>query len=276
MVDAAEARFGRIDVLVHLVGGWAGGIPVADLDPDVLRTMLDQHLWTTLHVAQAARPRHGRARLRARARRDVAVRRRTRRPKGASYAIAKAAEELLLRSLARETAATGVTVNLVVVRTIDLRHERETRRRRRTRLDDARGDRRDPRLRWPRRPPRPSPARGSRSTAGLSGAWPTRPRPGGPGSPGSSARRWTAGSRPPTASSRWISSQAAREDAHRLRAAHDAVLVGSGAARIDDPHLGLRHGVARPPAAARRARRPRVASCGPRPGSPTRPPRRSS
>jgi diaminohydroxyphosphoribosylaminopyrimidine deaminase/5-amino-6-(5-phosphoribosylamino)uracil reductase len=51
----------------------------------------------------------------------------------------------------------------------------------------------------------------------------------------------------PDGSSRWISSQAAREDAHRLRAAHDAVLVGSGAARIDDPHLGLRHGVDGPP-----------------------------
>ena len=47
----------------------------------------------------------------------------------------------------------------------------------------------------------------------------------------------------PDGTSRWISSRAAREDAHRLRAAHDAVLVGSGAARIDDPQLGLRHGV---------------------------------
>ena len=52
----------------------------------------------------------------------------------------------------------------------------------------------------------------------------------------------------PDGSSRWISSRPARADAHRLRAEHDAVLVGSGAARFDDPHLGLRHGVAgRPP-----------------------------
>jgi diaminohydroxyphosphoribosylaminopyrimidine deaminase/5-amino-6-(5-phosphoribosylamino)uracil reductase len=52
----------------------------------------------------------------------------------------------------------------------------------------------------------------------------------------------------PDGTSRWISSPAARVDAHRLRAAHDAVLVGTGAAKVDDPHLGLRHGVpGRPP-----------------------------
>jgi len=47
----------------------------------------------------------------------------------------------------------------------------------------------------------------------------------------------------PDGSSRWISSRPARVDAHRLRAAHDAVLVGSGAARADDPHLAVRHGI---------------------------------
>jgi diaminohydroxyphosphoribosylaminopyrimidine deaminase/5-amino-6-(5-phosphoribosylamino)uracil reductase len=42
-------------------------------------------------------------------------------------------------------------------------------------------------------------------------------------------------------SSRWITSAESREDAHRLRAECDAVIVGSGTQRIDDPHLAVRH-----------------------------------
>ena len=37
--------------------------------------------------------------------------------------------------------------------------------------------------------------------------------------------------------SRWITDQRARDHVHRLRAEHDAVLVGSGTARLDDPQL---------------------------------------
>jgi diaminohydroxyphosphoribosylaminopyrimidine deaminase / 5-amino-6-(5-phosphoribosylamino)uracil reductase len=41
-------------------------------------------------------------------------------------------------------------------------------------------------------------------------------------------------------SSRWITSEEARADAHRLRAESDAVVIGSGTQRIDDPQLTVR------------------------------------
>ncbi|MFE4873117.1 bifunctional diaminohydroxyphosphoribosylaminopyrimidine deaminase/5-amino-6-(5-phosphoribosylamino)uracil reductase RibD [Streptomyces sp. NPDC056682] len=40
--------------------------------------------------------------------------------------------------------------------------------------------------------------------------------------------------------SRWITSAESRADVHRLRAECDAVVVGSGTARTDDPHLAVR------------------------------------
>ena len=44
----------------------------------------------------------------------------------------------------------------------------------------------------------------------------------------------------PDGSSRWITGEAARADVHRLRAESDAVLVGAGTVRADDPELTVR------------------------------------
>lgn len=124
-VAAVESRFGQIDVVCHLVGGWVGGTSVVDLDPAEVRGMLDQHLWTTLHVVQQVLP----GMVARRFGRVLAVSSplaSTPGPRGASYAMAKAAEEVLVRSLAREVAGDGVTANLLVVSTLDAGHQRET------------------------------------------------------------------------------------------------------------------------------------------------------
>ena len=40
--------------------------------------------------------------------------------------------------------------------------------------------------------------------------------------------------------SKWITGEAARADAHRLRASHEAILIGAGTVRADDPDLTCR------------------------------------
>jgi NAD(P)-dependent dehydrogenase (short-subunit alcohol dehydrogenase family) len=126
VVAAVEEAFGRVDVVAHLVGGWAGGTEVQALDHAEVRRMLDQHLWTTLNVLQAAVPgmrERGFGRVVAVSSPLAAN------PggKGASYAIAKSAEEVLLRSLAKEAAADGVTANLLLVRTLNDERSRSSR-----------------------------------------------------------------------------------------------------------------------------------------------------
>jgi NAD(P)-dependent dehydrogenase (short-subunit alcohol dehydrogenase family) len=117
-VATVTGAFGGVDVLAHLVGGYTPGTPIAELDAADIAGMLDQHLWTTLHVVQAVVPgmiERGWGRVLAISPPIVSE------PpsKLAAYAIGKAAQEVLLRTLAREVASTGLTVNLVIVKAID-------------------------------------------------------------------------------------------------------------------------------------------------------------
>jgi NAD(P)-dependent dehydrogenase (short-subunit alcohol dehydrogenase family) len=116
-VESIAAALGPIDVLVHLVGGYTSGASVADVDPEEFSAMLDQHLWTSVHVARAVLPgmvERGWGRLVAVSSANAA----TPQAKMAPYAVAKTAQETLFAALAREVAGTGVTANVLLARSI--------------------------------------------------------------------------------------------------------------------------------------------------------------
>ena len=122
--SAALDRFGRIDVLAQLVGGWRGGTPIVEVDPADITAMLDQHLWVTFHLVRAVVPpmterRWGRIVIVSATSATAPV------AKMAPYAAAKAAAETVVVTLARELAGSGVTANVIQVRAIDADHERD-------------------------------------------------------------------------------------------------------------------------------------------------------
>lgn len=117
--DRVAAAFGRVDVLLHLVGGWTGGKSLAESDPADLEAMLGQHAWTTFHVAQAFSPH-----LKAGGRGRVIV---VSSPQADSpsagmglYAAGKAAQQALVRALGQELKESGATANIIQVRAIDV------------------------------------------------------------------------------------------------------------------------------------------------------------
>jgi NAD(P)-dependent dehydrogenase (short-subunit alcohol dehydrogenase family) len=124
VVAAVQEQFDRVDALVHVVGGYHGGERVVGVRDAEVGAMLGQHLWTTLNVVRAVVPlmtAAGWGRIVA-----VSSPMASTPGKGvAPYAIGKAAQEALLSTLAREVAGTGVTVNIVLVRTIDTEHQRD-------------------------------------------------------------------------------------------------------------------------------------------------------
>jgi len=117
-VDAVYERFGRVDALAHLVGGWTGGMHIGRSPDDPYASMIDQHFWTSLNVVRDLAPRM----VDAGFGRIVAVSS----PMAAApdagmsaYAVGKAAQETLFAALAQEVVGSGVTVNVVRVRAID-------------------------------------------------------------------------------------------------------------------------------------------------------------
>jgi len=120
--DAAEvvtAKFGRIEALIHLVGGWTGGKTIAESEVDDFKFMLDQHAWTTIHLLQAFSPKlaaNGWGRVIA-----VSSPSATHPPaESGAYAMGKAAQETLLLTLADQFSGTDITANIIQVSYIDV------------------------------------------------------------------------------------------------------------------------------------------------------------
>ena len=118
--EAVSAKFGRVDALIHLVGGWTGGKTIAESDADDFKFMLGQHAWTTIHLLQAFSPKlaaNGWGRV-------IAVSSPSAThpsAKSGAYAVGKAAQETLLLTLADEFKGTDVTANVIQASYIDVK-----------------------------------------------------------------------------------------------------------------------------------------------------------
>src|SRR5947209_20808 len=56
VVEAAMARFGRIDIVVHLMGGFAGGQLVENTDDAAWDRMMDMNARSAFNIARAVMP----------------------------------------------------------------------------------------------------------------------------------------------------------------------------------------------------------------------------
>ena len=111
-------RFGRIDILVHTMGGFAGGKTVAETDDATLDAMLDLNYRSAFFVARAALPhmrRQGGGRI-------LAVASRQGVEPGAmvgAYSASKAALVALIRTIALENKDRNISANTVLPGTMD-------------------------------------------------------------------------------------------------------------------------------------------------------------
>src|SRR4051794_10378171 len=56
LVERVVSEFGRIDVAVHTIGGFAGGQNIADLVDSTFQQMLDLNLYSTFYLLRAILP----------------------------------------------------------------------------------------------------------------------------------------------------------------------------------------------------------------------------
>ena len=118
LAESAIGRFKRIDVLVHVMGGFAGGQPVTATDDATWDLMMNLNLRAAFHLLRAMVPhmrQAGRGRI-------IAIAGRTAvepQPNLSAYNASKAALVSLVRTVALENRDLGITANSVLPGTLD-------------------------------------------------------------------------------------------------------------------------------------------------------------
>ena len=117
-VDGITARYGRLDILVNTIGGYAAGKPMWETDTSTFQFMLTLNLQAGQNLAKAVVPAMLRRKtgaivnIAARAAFDHAA-------GAAAYATSKAAALALFDCLAQDLKGTGVRANSVLPSIID-------------------------------------------------------------------------------------------------------------------------------------------------------------
>jgi NAD(P)-dependent dehydrogenase (short-subunit alcohol dehydrogenase family) len=118
LIEQVVARFGKLKVLVHTVGGFAGGQTVADTDDATMQQMMDLNFNALFYLLRAAMPSlrmSGDGRLFAigsRAAVDPG-------PSVGAYSASKAAMVSLMRTVSLENKDAGLRANVILPGTID-------------------------------------------------------------------------------------------------------------------------------------------------------------
>ena len=118
LLEGVFERFGRLDVLAHTVGGFAGGRSVADTDDATFQSMFDLNVNSFFQVLRATIPalrESGQGRI-------IAIGSRAAVEPGAgvgAYSASKAAMVSLVKTVAAENRDAGLTANVILPGTMD-------------------------------------------------------------------------------------------------------------------------------------------------------------
>jgi len=118
-------RYGQLDILVHVLGGFAGGPTVAETTDRMWQQMQDLNLTSAFHVFRECIP-HLR---KSKAGRLMAIGSLTAAQAHANlgaYVVFKSALEMLVKTVALENADAGVTANVILPGTMDTEGNRKS------------------------------------------------------------------------------------------------------------------------------------------------------